>query len=165
MLNEIRIFYLYRKTIAMKIGVAADHGGYQLKNTISRFLQEKGYEVHDFGATEFNSGDDYPDFVIPLAQAVAARKVERGIAVCGSGVGAAIAANKVKGARACLINDCFSAHQGVEDDDMNILCLGERVTGEQTALEYVQAFLEAEFSGLERHKRRLHKVIKIEEDL
>lgn len=145
--------------------MAADHGGFQLKEFISAFLTENGHEIIDFGATEFNKGDDYPDYVIPLAKAVGEKTVERGIAICGSGVGAAIAANKVRGARACLINDYFSAHQGVEDDDMNILCLGERVTGEQTALEYVKAFLKAKFSALERHERRLQKVIDIEKSL
>jgi ribose 5-phosphate isomerase B len=146
----------------MKIGLAADHGGFELKNTVHLFLKDKGYEVEDFGAFELDLQDDYPDFIIPLAEAVAAKKVDRGIAICGSGVGAAIAANKIAGVRAALINDHFSAHQGVEDDNMNLLCLGGRVTGFAAAEEYIISFLNAEFSGLERHKRRLAKISLLE---
>ena len=146
----------------MKIGIAADHGGYELKNILQSFLKDKGYDVVDFGAFELDNTDDYPDFVIPLARAVAQKEVERGIAVCGSGVGAAIAANKVTGVRAALINDYFSAHQGVEDDDMNLICLGGRVTGFASAQELIMAFLEAKFSGLERHNRRIKKVQSLE---
>jgi ribose 5-phosphate isomerase B len=146
----------------MKIGIAADHGGYELKNILQSFLKDKDYDVVDFGAFELDNTDDYPDFVIPLAQAVAQKKVERGVAVCGSGVGAAIAANKVAGVRAALINDHFSAHQGVEDDDMNLICLGGRVTGFAAAQELIMAFLNAEFSGLERHNRRIKKVQSLE---
>jgi ribose 5-phosphate isomerase B len=146
----------------MKIGIAADHGGYELKNILQSFLKDKDYDVVDFGASELDNTDDYPDFVIPLAQAVAQKKVERGVAVCGSGVGAAIAANKVAGVRAALINDHFSAHQGVEDDDMNLICLGGRVTGFAAAQELRMAFLNAEFSGLERHNRRIKKVQSLE---
>jgi ribose 5-phosphate isomerase B len=113
----------------MKIGIAADHGGFRLKEIIHKFLKKQEYEVIDFGATFQDDTDDYPDFVIPLAKAVAANEVERGIAICASGVGASIAANKVSGVRAALINDYFSAHQGVEDDNMNFICLGGRVTG------------------------------------
>lgn len=142
----------------MKIGIAADHGGYALKKTLHSFLVASGYEIVDFGAYEQNDQDDYPDFVIPLAKAVAAKEVDRGIAVCGSGVGASVVANKVSGVRAALINDHFSAHQGVEDDNLNLLCLGGRVTGNMAAEEYVQAFLNAKFSGAERHMRRLQKV-------
>jgi ribose 5-phosphate isomerase B len=147
----------------MKIGIAADHGGYELKVTLRDFLVAKGYHVHDFGAYELNSTDDYPDFVIPLAKAVANGDVDRGIAVCGSGVGASVAANKVSGIRAALINDHFSAHQGVEDDDLNMLCLGGRVTGPMAAQELVTAFLSAKFTGEERHNRRLEKVRQVEE--
>jgi ribose 5-phosphate isomerase B len=142
----------------MKIGIAADHGGYDLKKTIHSFLVASGYEVVDFGAYELNLQDDYPDFVVPLAQAVTAKEVDRGIAICGSGVGASVAANKIPGVRAALINDHFSAHQGVEDDNLNLLCLGGRVTGFMAAEEYVQAFLNASFTGAERHMRRLQKV-------
>ena len=146
----------------MKIGIAADHGGFELKNIISTFLKQQGMVVEDFGAFELDSTDDYPDFVIPLAQALTKNQVDRGVAVCGSGVGAAIAANKVAGVRAALINDHFSAHQGVEDDDMNLICLGGRVTGFAAATELVDAFLKAEFSGAERHVRRIKKVQMLE---
>jgi ribose 5-phosphate isomerase B len=146
----------------MKIGIAADHGGYALKKVLHSFLVASGYEIVDFGAYEQNDQDDYPDFVIPLAKAVAAKEVDRGIAVCGSGVGASVVANKVSGVRAALINDHFSAHQGVEDDNLNLLCLGGRVTGNMAAEEYVQAFLNAKFSGAERHMRRLQKVHALE---
>ena len=142
----------------MKVGIAADHGGFELKNNIHLFLKGHGFDVTDFGAFELNNQDDYPDFVVPLAETVAQNKVARGIAVCGSGVGAAIVANKVAGIRAALINDHFSAHQGVEDDDMNFICLGGRVTGYAAAQELVTAFLNAKFSGAERHIRRLEKV-------
>jgi ribose 5-phosphate isomerase B len=148
----------------MKIGIAADHGGYELKNILQLFLKDKGYDVMDFGAFELDNTDDYPDFVIPLARAVAQKEIERGVAVCGSGVGAAIAANKVPGVRAALINDYFSAHQGVEDDDMNLICLGGRVTGFASAQELIMAFLNAKFSGLERHNRRIKKVQSLETD-
>ena len=117
-----------------------------------------GHEVVDFGAHQLNPGDDYPDFIIPLARAVAAGEVERGVALCGSGVGASIAANKVPGVRAGLIHDVFSAHQGVEDDDMNVFCLGGKVIGSALAWELIETFLAAHFSGAERHKRRLAKV-------
>jgi ribose 5-phosphate isomerase B len=146
----------------MQIGIAADHGGYELKNILQSFLKDKGYDVVDFGAFELDNTDDYPDFVIPLARAVAQKEVERGVAVCGSGVGAAIAANKIAGVRAALINDYFSAHQGVEDDDMNLICLGGRVTGFASAQELIMAFLNAKFSGLERHIRRIKKVQSLE---
>ncbi len=146
----------------MKIGIAADHGGFDLKEEIKSWLLQIGYEVTDFGAFELDTNDDYPDMVIPLAKAVSAKQVERGIAFCGSGVGASIAANKITGVRAALINDHFSAHQGVEDDDMNLLCLGGRITGVMAAKEYVLAFLQASFSGAERHERRLQKVKQLE---
>jgi ribose 5-phosphate isomerase B len=147
----------------MKIGLAADHGGFALKQLLHSFLVLLQHDVTDYGAYERNDNDDYPDFVIPLAKAVAKKEVERGIAVCGSGVGAAVAANKVAGVRAALINDYFSAHQGVEDDDLNILCLGGRVTGEMAAKEFVQAFLKAHFTGEARHLRRLQKVKALEQ--
>src|SRR6476619_7747147 len=133
----------------MKLGVAADHGGYKLKVTIYVMLEKLGHELVDFGAFELNTKDDYPDFVIPLARAVAAKSVDRGIAICGSGVGASIAANKIAGVRAALIQDHFSAHQGVEDDDMNLICLGGRVTGFANAEELITAFLKATFIGAE----------------
>ena len=142
----------------MKIGIAADHGGFELKEIIHQFLISLGYEVKDFGAFTLNKDDDYPDFVVPLSRAVASNEIERGIAICGSGVGASVAANKISGVRAALINDYFSAHQGVEDDNLNILCLGGRVTGFMSAQELVQSFLNARFTGEERHLRRLEKV-------
>src|SRR6476660_3144032 len=142
----------------MKIGLAADHGGFALKQIIHPFLSLAGFNVTDFGAYQLDETDDYPDFIIPLARAVADKLVDRGIAICGSGVGACIAANKITGVRACLINDHFSAHQGVEDDDINLLCLGGRVTGQAAAKELIQAFLGATFTNAERHLRRLKKV-------
>jgi ribose 5-phosphate isomerase B len=144
------------------IGIASDHGGYELKQYLVRALHEAGYEVNDFGDRQPDSGDDYPDFVVPLAQAVGRGDVERGIAICGSGVGACIAANKVPGVRAGLIHEVFSARQGVEDDNMNMICLGGRVVGEGFAWELVRTFLAARFSGAERHRRRLAKVAELE---
>ncbi|WP_347158594.1 RpiB/LacA/LacB family sugar-phosphate isomerase [Pontibacter chitinilyticus] len=146
----------------MKIGIAADHGGFSLKEAMHPFLTELGHEVVDFGANHLDDQDDYPDYIAPLAKAVAGQQVDRGIAFCGSGVGASIAANKVPGVRAALIHDHFSAHQGVEDDDMNLLCLGGRVIGIRTAEELIKAFLESTFSGAERHLRRLKKVEDLE---
>lgn len=146
----------------MKIGIAADHGGFELKQALLPTLTEAGYEIADFGAYELNTTDDYPDFVVLLAKAISSGKVERGIALCGSGVGAAIAANKIPGTRAALINDPFSAHQGVEDDDMNLICLGGRVTGNSLAKELIGIFLKARFSGAERHVRRLQKIKMLE---
>jgi len=146
----------------MRIGIAADHGGFGLKEELRGRLSAAGHEVVDFGASRLEQGDDYPDFVIPLGRAVASGTVERGIAVCGSGVGASICANKIHGVRSALINDHFSAHQGVEDDHMNILCLGGRVMGPMVAWELVESFLAAEFSQEERHLRRLAKVAALE---
>ncbi len=146
----------------IRIGVATDHGGYKLKSVLVIFLKNAGYEVFDFGAQILSEEDDYPDYVIPLAKAVASGEVFRGVAICGSGVGACIVANKIVGARAALINDSFSAHQGVEDDDMNILCLGGGVTGPDLACELVELFVKANFKGDERFKRRLNKVALIE---
>ena len=146
----------------MKIGIAADHGGFELKEIIHPFLISLGYDVKDFGAYTFNKEDDYPDFVVPLSKAVAGNEIERGIAICGSGVGASVAANKISGVRAALINDHFSAHQGVEDDNLNMLCLGGRVTGFMSAQELIQSFLTAKFTGEERHLRRLEKVHQLE---
>ncbi|WP_316836150.1 RpiB/LacA/LacB family sugar-phosphate isomerase [Pedobacter nutrimenti] len=148
----------------MKIGIAADHGGFELKEQLMAYLKPLGYEIEDFGAHELDTSDDYPDFIVPLAQAVAAGRLSRGIAVCGSGVGASVAANKVAGARAALITEHFSAHQGVEDDDLNIICLGGRITGYVAAEELVLAFLRAEFSGADRHQRRLEKVRVLEKE-
>ena len=140
-----------------RIGVAADHGGYELKVQLARTLGGAGYEVTDFGDGKPTPDDDYPDFVAPLARAVAKGAVDRGVAICGSGVGACVVANKVPGVRACLIHETFSAHQGVEDDDMNMICLGGRVLGPALAWELVETFLAACFSGAARHRRRLAK--------
>jgi ribose 5-phosphate isomerase B len=146
----------------MRVGMAADHGGFELKVHLTAALEAAGYEVTDFGAHELVSGDDYPDFVVPLARAVAAREVTRGLAICGSGVGACVATNKMPGVRAALIMDPFSAHQGVEDDDMNVMCLGGRVIGQSLAWELVQTFLNARFKGAERFKRRIEKMAELE---
>ena len=148
-----------------KIGICADHGGFELKEKIKSFLIQNNLEPIDFGSNHLDNDDDYPDFVIPLAKAVASEEVFRGVAICGSGVGACIAANKVKGVRAALIQDYFSAHQGVEDDDMNLICLGGRVTGYESAKEFVLAFLNAQFIGAERHIRRLKEIEKLENNL
>jgi ribose 5-phosphate isomerase B len=144
------------------IGIAADHGGFELKLKITELLKSAGYPVVDFGAHALVPGDDFPDFVVPLAQAVAAGKVAKGLALCGSGVGACVAANKVRGARAALITDPFSAHQGVEDDHMNLICLGGRVTGYALSWDLIQIFLKARYKGEERFKRRLAKIAKLE---
>ena len=146
----------------MRVGIAADHGGFDLKEKIAEALREAEYKVVDFGALTLNSTDDYPDFVIPMARAVARREVDRGVAVCGSGVGACVTANKIPGVRAALIVDVFSAHQGVEDDDMNVICLGGKVTGFALAWDLLQAFLTARFIGADRHRRRLGKVAALE---
>jgi ribose 5-phosphate isomerase B len=146
----------------MRVGIASDHGGFALKTQVADLLRSSTYEVMDFGAHQLNPTDDYPDFIIPLARAVAAGEVERGLAICGSGVGASIAANKVPGVRAGLIHDVFSAHQGVEDDDMNVFCLGGQVIGPALAWELIETFLTAHFSGAPRHQRRVAKVQALE---
>lgn len=141
-----------------RIGIAADHGGFELKEFLYINLTEAGYAVQDYGNKLHNPGDDYPDYVVPLAQAIHAKEIDRAIAICGSGVGASVAANKIPGVRAALIHDTFSAHQGVEDDDMNMICLGGQVIGHSFALELVNTFLTATFIGAERHIRRLEKI-------
>jgi ribose 5-phosphate isomerase B len=146
----------------MKIGLAADHGGFEMKQVLIARLRVLGHEVSDFGAASLDPDDDYPDYIIPLARAVAAGKVIRGIVICGSGVGASVAANKVKGIRAGLCHDHYSVRQGVEDDDMNVLCLGGRVMGVEVAWDHAQTFISANFSGAERHRRRLSKVGELE---
>ena len=146
----------------MRIGIATDHGGFDLKEELVKQLREAGHELVDFGAYQLSDGDDYPDYVVPLAKAVAAKEVERGVAVCGSGVGASVCANKIRGVRAALIHDHFSARQGVEDDHMNILCMGGRTVGPAVAWDLVQTFLAAKFSQAPRHLRRLGKVASLE---
>lgn len=148
----------------MRLGIATDHGGFSLKEDLVVHLRAAGHEVVDFGARALNEGDDYPDFVTPLARAVAAGTVERGIGVCGSGVGASICANKIRGVRAALVEDHFSARQGVEDDHMNIICMGARTAGPLLAWDLVETFLAAEYSQADRHLRRLGKVAALESD-
>jgi ribose 5-phosphate isomerase B len=146
----------------MRVVIGADHGGFELKAVIAAQLREAGHEVLDVGAHEFVPTDDYPDFSLALAEAVTDGRAERGILICGSGVGACIAAGKVPGVRASLILDPYSAHQGVEHDDMNVLCLGARVVGPELAWDLVRTFLAARFTGEPRHERRLAKVQAIE---
>ncbi len=146
----------------IRVGLAADHGGFELKKIIKKKLQDQNYSISDFGAMKLDESDDYPDFVIPLAKAIDEGKIDRGIAICGSGVGACIAANKVHGVRAALIHDVFSARQGVEDDHMNLICLGGRVTGYALALELVKAFLNADYIPVDRFERRLKKIAELE---
>jgi ribose 5-phosphate isomerase B len=146
----------------MRVGIATDHGGFSLKEDLVAQLRTAGHEIVDYGAFALPPGDDYPDFVIPLARAVAGGKVERGVAACGSGVGAAVCANKIPGVRAGLIEDHFSARQGVEDDHMNIICMGGRTVGPALGWDLVETFLAASFSQAERHLRRLGKIASLE---
>ena len=145
----------------LHVAISADHGGFDLKQQLVIRLND-AYDVVDMGAASFNADDDYPDFVIPVTGAVTSGDVQKGIIICGSGVGACIAANKVPGIRAGICHDTYSAHQGVEHDDMNVLCLGARVIGVEVATELVVSFLEARFSAESRHQRRLDKVLEIE---
>jgi ribose 5-phosphate isomerase B len=147
----------------MIIAVGADHGGFPLKNKIVEFLKELGHEVHDLG-THSEDPVDYPDFAMTVSGEILLQKAERGILICGSGVGACVAADKFPGIRAAICHDTFSAHQGVEDDNINVLCLGARVIGTELAKDIVKVWLSASFSGAERHKRRLSKVEKIEKE-
>jgi len=144
------------------VGLAADHGGFELKQVLAVKIEAAGYPLQDLGAHTLHPDDDYPDLVIPLARAVVAGEVWRGIAVCGSGVGACVAANKIAGVRAALITDPYSARQGVQDDDMNVLCLGGRVTGQALAWELVRIYLEASYRGDARFARRLGKIAALE---
>jgi len=144
------------------IALAADHGGFLLKTELLPWLVSQGHEILDLGASSLDPDDDYPDFAEAVAGAVTSGQADRGILICGSGVGACVAANKVPGVRACLCHDTYSAHQGVEHDDMNVLCLGARIVGTELAKELVTAFLNASFNGEERHRRRLEKVETIE---
>jgi len=146
----------------MKIAIAADHGGYPLKQPLIELITRLGHEVLDLGAHELDASDDYPDFARYVGQAIQHGQANRGVLLCGSGVGACVAANKQHGVRAGVCHDTYSAGQGVEHDDMNVLCLGSRIIGESLAYELVTAFLNAQFSGEERHARRLDKVNAIE---
>ncbi|MBI4494437.1 MAG: ribose 5-phosphate isomerase B [Chloroflexi bacterium] len=145
----------------MRIAMGADHAGYALKERLAAALRQEGHEVLDLG-THGPQPVDYPDYAAAVARAVQQGQVERGVVVCGSGIGACVAANKLRGIRAGLAHDTYSAHQGVEHDDVNVLCLGSRVIGEALALEVLRAFLGARFSGEERHRRRLAKVAALE---
>ena len=147
----------------MRIGIVTDHAGFALKNELAAALAKSGHEVVDFGPSSLNPEDDYPDYVVPLARNVASGEVERGMAICGSGVGACVTANKVKGVRAALVHDVFSAHQGVEDDNMNVICFGARALGSALAWDLTEAFLAARFNNAERHQRRLKKVTALED--
>ena len=146
----------------MKLAIACDHAGWEMKNSLAAFLRKQGHDVQEVFPDRFDPQDDYPDAAAAVGRAVVAEQVERGILICGSGVGACVAANKIRGVRAGLCHDTYSAHQGVEHDDVNILCLGARIIGEATAQELVTAFLGARFSGEERHARRLRKTMALE---
>jgi ribose 5-phosphate isomerase B len=146
----------------LRIVIGGDHWGYQLKGPLREHLEVLGHEVVDIGAHEHDPADDYPDFAMAVAERVAVGQADRGVVVCGSGVGACVAANKVLGVRASVCHDAYSAHQGVEHDDMNVLCLGSRIVGDEVARELVAVFVSAEFTGEERHRRRLDKVLAME---
>ncbi len=148
----------------MRVAVGVDHAGFPLKAPVIADLQQHGHEVIDLGGDGTDPGDDYPDYSKAVAHAVQSGQAERAVLICGSGVGASVAANKVRGVRAALCHDLFSARQGVEDDDINVLCLGARVIGADQAVALVNAYMDARFSGLERHARRLAKVNQMEEE-
>lgn len=147
----------------MRIAVGADHAGVPLNARIIEELRRFGHEIIDFGTHDSAAPDDYPDYARMIGESIQQGRVERGILVCGSGVGACVAANKLRGVRACLCHDTYSARQGVEHDDINVLCLGARIVGVELALELLRAFVNASFTGEERHLRRLVKIAKIEE--
>lgn len=147
--------------MSKKIAVAADHAGFPLKEPVIKYLKSEGFDVLDFG-TNSTEAVDYPDYAEKVGEAIKDGKADMGVVLCGSGVGACVAANKIPGVRAGLCHDTFSARQGREDDDTNVLCMGARVVGESLALEILKAFVKADFSGLERHVRRLNKVISVE---
>ena len=148
----------------MKISIGTDHGGFPLKAELVQLLTQAGHEVIDLGAHECDAKDDYPDYAYAVGKSVQSGQAERGIVLCGSGVGAGIAANKMRGIRAGVCHDTYSAHQGVEHDDMNVLCLGARIIGAELAREIVLAFVNARFMTEERYRRRLNKVLKIEQE-
>ena len=150
-----------QRTFIMKVALAADHAGFELKEKMAAYLKGAGFEVMDLGTGD-QEPVDYPDFALAIGEALRERRAERGILICGSGVGACVAANKINGIRAGLCHDNYSAHQGVEHDDMNVLCLGARVIGEELAKELISAFLAARFTGEQRHRRRLAKIQAIE---
>ena len=146
----------------MRVAFASDHAGWPLRARMLAEIAAAGHEVVDCGPAVIQPGDDYPDRSEAVGRAVMDGRAERGLVVCGSGVGAAVAANKVRGIRSCMCHDSFSARQGVEDDDMNVLCLGARVVGEELAAELLRDFLAARFSGAERHRRRVEKIAALE---
>lgn len=148
----------------MRVGIAVDHGGYLLKAPIIELINGLGFSVYDFGADLLRSDDDFPDYVIPMCRSILHNEIDRGVAICGSGVGACIAANKVRGVQAALITEIYSSHQGVEDDDMNVICIGARVVGEELAKELVRRFLFSQFKQEERFLRRTAKIRKVEEE-
>jgi ribose 5-phosphate isomerase B len=148
----------------MNIAIGTDHGGFALKQTVIDELKKLGHVVVDCGALAFDAADDYPDFVRAVGAAIQRGDAQRGIVICGSGIGASIAATKMRGIRAAVCHDTYSAHQGVEHDNMNVLCLGARIVGDEVAKELVRAFVAAKFSGEARHQRRLSKVLEIEKD-
>ena len=147
----------------MKVAIGADHAGFELKGEIVRWLESEGHQVNDTGAHNYDSDDDYPDFAVDVANSVCSGDSERGILICGSGVGASITANKVKGIRACLCHDTYSARQGVEHDNMNMVCIGGRIIGIELAKVVLEAFLGANFIPEPRFQRRLDKLMKVEE--
>lgn len=149
----------------MHIAVGADHAGVPLNQAVIDEIRRLGHDVVDLGTHDASQPDDYPDYAAAVASNVASGECERGILVCGSGVGVTVAANKVLGVRACMCHDTYSAHQGVEHDDMNVLCIGARVVGRELALELVRAFLNARFTGEERHRRRLDKILALEQNM
>lgn len=146
----------------MKVVIASDHGGFELKKYLADWLKKENYEVLDLGNHVYDKEDDYPDFANAVAVEVSNGNAERGIAICGSGVGACVAANKTKGIRACVCHDTYSAHQGVEHDNMNVLCLGARIVGDELSKELVRAFLSAKFINEGRFKRRFDKVVALD---
>jgi len=146
----------------MRVAIACDHGGFALKKPLMDVMHELGHEVHDLGAHTYDGDDDYPDFARYVGQAILHGQAERGVLICGSGVGASVTANKLPGVRASVCHDCYSAHQGVEHDDLNVLCLGARIIGDELAKDLVRAFLQAHHSEDARHSRRLEKLKAIE---
>ena len=149
----------------MRVAVGADHAGVPLNQAVIDEVRKLGHEVVDLGTHDVSQPDDYPDYAAAVAAKVVSGECERGILVCGSGVGVTVAANKILGVRACMCHDTYSAHQGVEHDDMNVLCIGARVVGRELALEIVRAFMNARFTGEERHLRRLNKILALEQKM
>ena len=148
----------------MRIAIGADHGGYPLNERVISELGKEGHELVDFGTHDGSRPDDYPDYVLAVGQSIQSGEADIGILICGSGVGASVAANKLRGVRAALCGDTYSGRQSREHDDCNILCLGARVTGPELSLEIVRAFVAARFTGEERHRRRLEKIDRIERE-